>query len=205
MKQTLQTIDFAQRLGAPFVVMHLGAVPMQPITDSLIDLAQAGKLLSREFVRRKVKAVKKREAAAPRYLERVKDCMRRVADYAAAKNIRLGMEGRRGYEEIPSERELPALLDELNSPHRRLLARHRAYPDQRKSQVSRSRGVAGENRTARVWLPLAGLHLARAGSPTAIYRRRRSQETCSASAAELLYCLGNEPAQNGGGNSAAPS
>ena len=28
----------------------------------------------------------------------------------------LGVEGRRGYEEIPTERELPALLDELNSP-----------------------------------------------------------------------------------------
>jgi sugar phosphate isomerase/epimerase len=116
-KQTLQTIDFAERLGAPFVVMHLGAVPMQPITDSLIELAIAGKLLSREFVRRKLKAVQKREAIAPRYLERVKECMRRVTDYAAAKNIRLGVEGRRGYEEIPSERELPAILDELNSPH----------------------------------------------------------------------------------------
>jgi len=39
-----------------------------------------------------------------------------VADYAVEKNIRLGVEGRRGYEEIPNERELPALLDEINSP-----------------------------------------------------------------------------------------
>ncbi len=46
----------------------------------------------------------------------MKECLKRVAEYAATKNIRLGVEGRRGYEEIPSERELPALLDELNSP-----------------------------------------------------------------------------------------
>lgn len=39
-KQTFQTIDFAERLGAPFVVMHLGKVPMRPITDSLIALAK---------------------------------------------------------------------------------------------------------------------------------------------------------------------
>jgi sugar phosphate isomerase/epimerase len=115
-KQTCQTIDFAERLGAPFVVLHLGRVRMKPITDQLVDLAKNGGLLSRKFVRKKIKAVKKREELAPRYLERVKDCLRRIVDYASGKNVRLGVEGRRGYEEIPSERELPALLDEMNSP-----------------------------------------------------------------------------------------
>ena len=115
-KQTFQTIDFAQRLGAPFVVMHLGEVPMKSVTDSLIKLAKHGKLLSRQYVRQKIQAVKKREATAPAYLERARDCVRRVVDYAASKNVKLAVEGRRGYEEIPSERELPALLDEINSP-----------------------------------------------------------------------------------------
>lgn len=115
-KQTFQTIDFAQRLGAPFVVMHLGEVPMKSVTDSLIKLARHGKLLSRQYVRQKIRAVKKREATASAYLERARDCVRRVVDYAASKNVKLGVEGRRGYEEIPSERELPALLDEINSP-----------------------------------------------------------------------------------------
>jgi len=115
-KQTCQTIDFADRIGAPFVVMHLGEVPMPPITDPLIALAKKGKLLSREYVQRKIRAVQEREAAAAPYLERVKDCLRRIIDYAAAKNVKLGLENRRGYEEIPTERELPALLDEMNSP-----------------------------------------------------------------------------------------
>lgn len=116
LKQTFQTIDFAERLGAPFIVLHLGEVRMNPITDELIALAKDGKQLSREFVQRKIKAVQKREAAAPSYLARVKDCLKRIADYATGKKVRLGVEGRRGYEEIPSERELPALLDEINSP-----------------------------------------------------------------------------------------
>ncbi len=115
-KQTFQTIDFADRIGAPFVVMHLGEVPMQPITDPLIALAKKGKLLSREYVQRKIRAVQKREAVAAPYLERVKDCLRRIIDYAAAKNIKLAVENRRGYEGSPTERELPALLDEMNSP-----------------------------------------------------------------------------------------
>jgi sugar phosphate isomerase/epimerase len=115
-KQTFQTIDFAARLGAPFVVLHLGTVKMQPITNRLIELAKAGEYLSRKYVKLKLKAVEKREKIAPTYLERVKDCLRRIIDYAASKSVRLGLESRRGYEEIPSERELPALLDEINSP-----------------------------------------------------------------------------------------
>jgi sugar phosphate isomerase/epimerase len=115
-KQTLQTIDFAERLGASFVVLHLGRVPMKPVTEPLIALAKAGRMFSRRYVRRKVDAVAKREAAAPVYLEKVKECLKPIIEHAAAKNVRLGIEGRRGYEEIPSEREIPALLDELNSP-----------------------------------------------------------------------------------------
>jgi sugar phosphate isomerase/epimerase len=115
-KQTFQTIDFAERLGAPFVVLHCGEIEMNPITDELIVLAKKGEIFSREYVRKKVKAVQTRETAAPPYLERVKDSLKRVAEYAAKKNILLGVEGRRGYEEIPTERELPSLLDEVNSP-----------------------------------------------------------------------------------------
>ncbi len=115
-KQTFQTIDFAERLGAPFVVLHCGEVRMNPITDELIALTKSGEQFSRQYVQKKVKAVKKRESAAPPHLARVKDSLKRIADYAAQKNVRLGVEGRRGYEEIPTEKELPALLDELNSP-----------------------------------------------------------------------------------------
>ena len=115
-KQTLQTIDFAARLGAPFVVLHLGSVRIGDVTDSLIDLVKKGKLLSRQFVKKKLRAIEKREAAAGRHLERVKDALRRIVGYAEEKKIKLGIEGRRGYEEIPSERELPGLLEEFNSP-----------------------------------------------------------------------------------------
>lgn len=116
-KQTFQTIEFAERLGAPFVVLHCGEVRMNPITDELIALVKSGKQFSRRYVRKKINAVKKREAAAPPHLRVVKESLKRIADYAAQKNVRLGVEGRRGYEEIPSEKELPALLDELNAPH----------------------------------------------------------------------------------------
>ena len=113
-KQTFQTIDFAARLNAPFVVLHLGDVNMPPITDQLIALAKNGRYLSRKYVRLKIGAVQKREKFAPAYLQRVKDCLRRIIEHAASKNVRVALECRRGYEEIPTERELSGLLEEID-------------------------------------------------------------------------------------------
>ena len=114
-KQTFQTIDFAERLGAPVVVTHLGRVNMPGITEALIKMAKAGEHFSRSYVRAKLKAVQTRERRAPAHLQRVKDCLRRIIDHAASKSVQIALESRRGYEEIPSERELPSLLKELNS------------------------------------------------------------------------------------------
>ncbi len=113
-KQTLQTIDYAVRLGAPYVVLHCGRVVMKPVTAQLIELASSGKHLLPEYARLKFEAVRHREAIAPKYLARVRDCLRRVVDYAGEKGIRLGIESRHSYEEIPSEREFPGLLDEFD-------------------------------------------------------------------------------------------
>ena len=114
--QTFQAIDLAGQLNAPFVVLHLGEVTMPPITDRLIAMAKAGEYLSREYVRLKIKAVQERERHAPQYLQHVKDCLRRVIECAGSKGVRLGIESRRAFEDIPTERELAELLDEMNSP-----------------------------------------------------------------------------------------
>jgi sugar phosphate isomerase/epimerase len=114
---TFQMIDFAARLNAPFVVLHLGQVNMSPVTDRLITMAKAGGHLSRTYVRMKIEAVQEREKFAPASLRHVKDCLRRIIDYAAPKNVRIGLEGRRDYEQIPTERELRELLEGMNSPH----------------------------------------------------------------------------------------
>src|SRR6476620_11446234 len=36
LRLTFQTIDFAERLGAPIVVLHLGRVPIDDYTDKLV-------------------------------------------------------------------------------------------------------------------------------------------------------------------------
>ena len=42
-------------------VLHLGEVKIGPVTDALISLVNKGKLLSREFVNKKLRAIEKRE------------------------------------------------------------------------------------------------------------------------------------------------
>ncbi len=110
-RQTLQTIDFAERLGAPFVVLHCGRVVMPPVTEQLLDLAAAGRHLAPAYARLKTQAVRMREARAPKHIARLKDCLARIVEHAANKGVRLGLESRQAYEEIPSEREFPDLLE----------------------------------------------------------------------------------------------
>ncbi len=112
-RQTLQTIDYAGKLGADRVVLHAGRVVMPPVTRQLIALAKEGQHLSPEYARMKFEAVRQREAASERYLERVRECLKPVLAYAGERGIRLGIESRHSYEEIPSEREFPAFLDAL--------------------------------------------------------------------------------------------
>lgn len=116
-KLTFQTIDFAARLEAKYVVLHLGHIVMPRITRELADLAEKGGYQSREYVKKKVAAVKQREERAPAYLERVKTCLLPIVEHAEKQGILLGIESRQNYEEIPSEREMIPLLDEINSPN----------------------------------------------------------------------------------------
>ena len=116
LKHTFQTIDFAQRFGAELVVLHLGRAPIDDYTSKLVRLAEVGMIHSREYVREKMACIRKRQDKVGPYLQRSKECLKRIAEYAAGKNVRLGVESRHGYEEIPNEREMAEVLNEFNVP-----------------------------------------------------------------------------------------
>jgi sugar phosphate isomerase/epimerase len=115
-RQTLQTIGFAERLGAQQVILHCGRVVMEPATAKLLELAQTGRHLSAEYARLKTRAVQTREKRVPKHLARLQDCLKRIVDHAGEKGIRLGLETRQSYEEIPSERDLEELLSRYPEP-----------------------------------------------------------------------------------------
>ncbi len=116
-KHTFQTIDFAERLGAPFVVLHLGRTPIDDYTDKLVRMAEVGMHNSRDYVKEKLECVRKREEKAMPYFQRALECLKRIAEYADKKSITLGVESRHSFEEIPNELEMLNVLQRFDVPH----------------------------------------------------------------------------------------
>jgi sugar phosphate isomerase/epimerase len=118
MKLTRQTIDYAVRLGATFVVLHLGRVhSMGSFTRPLVQAAADGRLLEKEIIRAKIEGVKEREAAGPAYVARAIECLKPIVEHAVNKGIFLGVEGRHSYEEVPGEREFDTVFEALDCPN----------------------------------------------------------------------------------------
>ena len=115
-KHTFQTIDFAERFGAGYVVLHLGRTPIDDYTEKLVRMAEVGLHHSRAFVREKLECVRKREDKAAPYLERSMECLARIVEHARGKGVRLAVESLHSFEEIPNEREMVTVLNQFNVP-----------------------------------------------------------------------------------------
>jgi sugar phosphate isomerase/epimerase len=83
---------------------------MPPYTEKLVELIRRGHYLDRRYVRTKIAALKAREAA--RSLDRVRQWLNPLVQYAKAAGVKLAIENRIGLETVPSEREFSALLGE---------------------------------------------------------------------------------------------
>lgn len=116
-KFSFQTIDFAVRLGGKFIVLHLGRSPIDDYTEKLVKMAEVGLGQSRQYVQAKLECVRKREAKSEAYLRRAKESLKRIADYAQGKGVKLGVESRHSFEEIPNETEMMEVLAEFDLPH----------------------------------------------------------------------------------------
>jgi sugar phosphate isomerase/epimerase len=111
LRYTLQTIDYARKVGAKRVVMHLGSVPSSDDTTRLVRLIQAGHYLDRTYVKHKLNAIQRRESA-PVY-ERVIQWLQPVLSHASAAGVMLAVENRIGIETFPSEREFRRLFTDI--------------------------------------------------------------------------------------------
>jgi len=117
-KAMRRSIDLAQKLGAGAVVVHAGSVDSnRSIEDRLCALFTEGMKDSNEFSELRQHFVDKRRVLAPPRFEAVKRSLVELLDYAAGKNVRLGLENRFHFMEIPSPNELGELLD-LAGPDR---------------------------------------------------------------------------------------
>lgn len=109
---TRKTIEMAVRFGTDRVVMHLGSVPMRSITAKLEALASSGQLYSRDYSDLKLKLVAARDQASALHLGRIRAALTELLPDCEEHGVRLGIETRSHYEQIPNQREMRLLMEE---------------------------------------------------------------------------------------------
>ena len=91
----IQTIDFAARLGAPFVVLHLGRSPDRRLHG---QAHPHGGSRHAQFARLRARRSSMRFANArpggPHFVQRATECLRRIAEHARKRACKLGVESR---------------------------------------------------------------------------------------------------------------
>jgi sugar phosphate isomerase/epimerase len=110
-KKTKETIEFAGRLGAKVVVMHLGRVAMKDMTTTLIEMYKAGERETPRFNKIKEKLLAKREKKRFRHLDALYQSLDDIVAYSEPKGIKIGIENRYCLEEIPFFDEIKLILD----------------------------------------------------------------------------------------------
>ena len=113
-RHTFATIDQAARFGAPYVVLHLGFVPMRDATQRLSKLIHQGKIFGRAFVQTKLRALQQREKTD--LYPRVRDWLIPVVEHANQARVRLGIENRAELDTFPNEFEFKKLFDDFGEP-----------------------------------------------------------------------------------------
>ena len=110
------SIDTCEKFGGEYLVVHCGTAPIKSYSKELEAMALAGEIHSRQYVKLKHEFIQKRREIAPIYLQRVRDALDIILPHAEEKRVKIALESRSHYEQVPTEEEMLQLLDEYDSP-----------------------------------------------------------------------------------------
>src|SRR5450432_1898825 len=116
-KHTLKTFEFAVRVKAPLVVLHLGSMDLKDYGGKLEEMLERGEKDSPRFHKLVAEAELKREARKGKFFERTKETLRQLLPEAEKRGLKLGCENREAVQEIPLEGDFKLFFRELNSPN----------------------------------------------------------------------------------------
>jgi len=111
LEMTQRSLDLCAEFEARYLVLHMGSVPMNPKkwTAPLTRMVADGRQHDPKFIKEKLAFIKKREKVAPLYYQRAIEALEKLADRAKELGVKLAIESRSRYEDVPSEREMIAL------------------------------------------------------------------------------------------------
>jgi sugar phosphate isomerase/epimerase len=116
LRYTFKTIEFAARVKAPVLVLHLGSIEMREYTDKLLEMLERDEGESPKYENLCDELIEKRERRKVKAIARLYDSLRQILPEAEQRGLKLGCENREALEELPLEPDFPALFRDLPSP-----------------------------------------------------------------------------------------
>jgi sugar phosphate isomerase/epimerase len=111
MEGVKRSIRLAKEIGAATVVVHCGTIPSKSSREAMLRYSfETGKFQSGEYEAIKNQIVQERENGRNHRLKAVKESLNELLDYAIGFEIKLGLENRYHYLDIPSLDEMEELL-----------------------------------------------------------------------------------------------
>jgi len=116
-RYTMKTLDFATRVKAQAVVLHLGSIEMKDYNEKLLGMIARGQKEIPKYAKLCTEVDEKREAKKGPFVERVNELLKKLLPEAESRGIKLGAENRQALEELPLDSDFQFLFRELSSPN----------------------------------------------------------------------------------------
>lgn len=109
-----ESITWAARIGAPRVVVHLGAVTEEAMFQEEYDMRRmfdSGRASEPRFAELREALIERRRSLAEPYVEAARASLQELVDFAEPRGVTIGIENRYHYHEIPHPSEYEFLLE----------------------------------------------------------------------------------------------
>ena len=116
LKHTLKTFEFARRVKASLVVLHLGSMEMKDYGGKLEGLLEQGQKDSPAYRKLLAEAVAKREAKKKAAVAHLYESLKFLVPEAEKSGLKLGCENREAVQELPLESDFAGFLADFPSP-----------------------------------------------------------------------------------------
>jgi sugar phosphate isomerase/epimerase len=116
LRHTKRSIDFAAQMGARVLVCHLGSVkfswfnPAGPLERFLEKNPKVDVLTDKTYQALLAKSLAKLRKRMPPFWEQTKKSIAEILDYAAQKQVKLGLENREAFDELPVDEDYQAFV-----------------------------------------------------------------------------------------------
>ena len=116
LKHTFKTFEFARRVNAALVVLHLGSMELKDYGGKLEDMLEQGLKDTPKYQKLLAEAVARREAKKKSAMTHLYDSLKKIVPEAEKLGLKLGCENRESVREIPLESDFAGFLRDFESP-----------------------------------------------------------------------------------------